>query len=261
MAEADRSRRTRESSDNRSPDTREPWVRLAEDYERARRREDSLDRLVEWPAERELLGDVAGRSILDIGCGNGEKAAELLQRGASGCVGIDISGNFVPTAVPGLELIEADLSDLDLVPQLAGRWFDRILFLQSLAYARDQVRTLRIARDHLSVDGFMIVARSHPIRYAVERSEQRQTSLGEEYFCTDPYTYRSRWNEEITLTHSTNTIADMINIFTAAGLWIETAVEPQLREDDRRRFPHKQAWLNKYLGIMIFRLRPQSRTE
>ncbi|GIE99727.1 hypothetical protein [Paractinoplanes rishiriensis] len=41
------------------------WQELAADYERARAREDSLDRLVEWPAERDILGDVAGRSILD----------------------------------------------------------------------------------------------------------------------------------------------------------------------------------------------------
>lgn len=53
------------------------WQELAADYEQARAREDSLDRLVEWPAEREILGDVNGRSILDLGCGNGGKLAEL----------------------------------------------------------------------------------------------------------------------------------------------------------------------------------------
>jgi hypothetical protein len=31
----------------------------------------------------------------------------------------------------------------------------------------------------------------------------------------------------------------------------------QLSEDARRRYPHKQAWLNKYLGILIFKLRPR----
>jgi hypothetical protein len=47
------------------------WQELTADYELARAREDSLDRLVEWPAERDVLGDVTGRSILDLGCGNG----------------------------------------------------------------------------------------------------------------------------------------------------------------------------------------------
>lgn len=51
----------------------------------------------------------------------------------------------------------------------------------------------------------------------------------------------------------------MINTFADAGLSIETAVEPQLNEEDRHRYPHKQAWLNKYLGIIIFKLRPTHR--
>ena len=48
----------------------------------------------------------------------------------------------------------------------------------------------------------------------------------------------------------------MINAFAAAGLWIEEAVEPQLSEEDQRRFPHKQAWLDEHLGVIVFKLRP-----
>jgi hypothetical protein len=58
------------------------------------------------------------------------------------------------------------------------------------------------------------------------------------------------------LTHRGGTVADMINTFAAAGFQIESAVEPQLGEEDRRRYAHKQAWLNKHLGIIAFKLRP-----
>ena len=37
---------------------------------------------------------------------------------------------------------------------------------------------------------------------------------------------------------------------------IETATEPQLSEDARRRYPHKQVCMNQYLGILVFKLRP-----
>ncbi|WP_427893156.1 class I SAM-dependent methyltransferase [Kribbella sp. GL6] len=229
-----------------------PWLELAPHYEQARAREDSLDRLVEWPAERDLLGDVAGRSILDLGCGNGGKLAELVQDGATDCVGLDVSGNFLS----GLELIQGDLSELDSVPALAGRTFDRILFLQSFGYAKDPVRTLKAARAKLADDGFILLTRTHPIRYAVERAEQNGTTLGEEYFSTDEFSYAHRWNDQITLTKRPYTISDLLNIFSAAGLWIETTREPQLSDDARRRFPHKQAWMNKHLGILLFKLRP-----
>ena len=108
----------------------------------------------------------------------------------------------------------------------------------------------------LADDGFILLTRTQPIRYAVERAEQNGTSLGEEYFSKTSYTYRTGWNEQIALTKRTYTISDLINVFSAAGLWIETAIEPQLSEDARRRYPHKQEWMNKYLGILIFKLRP-----
>jgi SAM-dependent methyltransferase len=237
-------------------DASRPWLELAPDYERARSREDSLDRLVEWPAQRDLLGDVTGLSVLDAGCGNGGKLAELVRDGAVDSVGVDISGNFLSAPPPGLELIQGDLSGLDAVPGLAGRRFDRILFLQSFGYAKDPVRTLRAARAMLADDGFILLTRTQPIRYAVEKAEENGTSLGEEYFSSAPFSYLSRWNDQITLTKRRYTISDLINVFSAAGLWIETAIEPQLSEDARRRYPHKQAWMNKYLGILIFKLSP-----
>lgn len=233
-----------------------PWLDLARDYERARSREDSLDRLVEWPAERELLGDVTGLSLLDLGCGNGGKLAELLEAGAATAVGVDISGNFPAEPPPGLELVQGDLGAFDELPALHARRFDRILFLQSFGYAKDPVRTLRAARERLTEAGFILLTRTHPVRYAVERAEQRGTSLGKEYYATETYTYAHRWNPDIALTKRTYTIADLLNTFSAAGLWIEATTEPRLTGDQARRYPHKQAWLNKHLGILIFRLRP-----
>ena len=237
-------------------DPSQPWQALAPDYERARSREDSLDRLVEWPAQRDLLGDVTGRSVLDLGCGDGGKLAELLRDGAAAAIGIDISGNFLSPPPLGLDLLRGDLNELEVMPELAGRTFDRILFLQSFGYAKDPVRTLQAARALLAEDGFILLTRTQPIRYAIERAEQNGTSLGEEYFATARFTYRTGWNDQITLTKRPYTISDLINTFSAAGLWIESAIEPQLSKDAAIRYPHKQAWMNKYLGILIFKLRP-----
>lgn len=249
---------SRTTADTRSAgDSSRPWTELAPGYEQARAREDSLDRLVEWPAQRELLGDVGGLSVLDAGCGNGSKVAELVRDGAIASVGVDISGNFITTRPAGLELLQGDLSDLATVPGLERRRFDRILFLQSFGYAKDPVHALRTARTMLADGGFILLTRTQPIRYAIERAEQNGTSLGEEYFSTDSFAFRHRgWNDQVALTKKPYTMSDLLNTFSAAGLWIERTVEPQLPDDARQRYPHKQAWLNKHLGILIFKLRP-----
>ena len=237
-------------------DASRPWETLSSGFEQARAREDSLDRLVEWPAQRALLGDVTGLAVLDAGCGNGAKIAELAGDGAVSSVGVDISGNFIAPP-PGVELIEGDLSDLAAVPGLGGRRFDRILFLQSFGYAADPVRALRTARGMLTEDGFILLTRTQPVRYAIERAEQNGTSLGEEYFATESFAYRHRnWDEQVILTKRPYTMSDLLNTFSAAGLWIERTVEPQMSAEDADRYPHKQAVMDRYLGILMFTLRP-----
>ncbi len=101
----------------------------------------------------------------------------------------------------------------------------------------------------LNQDGFILLTRTQPIRYALERAEQNGTTSGEAYLSRANYTYRTGWNEHIALTKRTYTMSDLLNVFSTAGLWIETAIEPQLTEQAARRYPHKQAWMNKYLGI------------
>ncbi|WP_052460758.1 class I SAM-dependent methyltransferase [Microbacterium gorillae] len=231
------------------------WSALSSDYERARAREDSLDTLVEWPAQRALLGDVVGRTILDLGCGNGGKLAELVAAGAGASVGIDVGADLVP-ARRGLELVQGDLNRFEDLPELTGRTFDRILFLQSFGYATDPVAVLRAARERLTDDGFILLTRTHPLRYARERAEQNGTSLGAEYYAGADFTYRAAWNDAMALTKRTYTIADLLNIFSAAGLWVDAADEPSMSAADAARFPHKKAWMDTYLGILIFRLRP-----
>ena len=239
-------------------DQSKAWSGLAPSYEKARAREDSLDRLVEWPAQRKILGDVNGRSVLDLGCGNGTKLAELVRDGAISSVGVDISDNFITSDHPELEFIHGDLSELGTVAGLSGRTFDRILILQSFGYAKDPVRTLKVARSMLAKDGFILLSRTQPLRYALERVEKNGTTLGEEYFSSSRFSYASNWNDQITLTKRPYTISDLLNIFSESGLWIEKTIEPQLSEEARIRYPHKQAWMNKYLGILIFKLRPHS---
>lgn len=234
----------------------EEWQSLTADYEQARAREDSLDRLMEWEAQRELIGSVVGKDVLDVGCGNGEKTIELaLDHGAASVVGLDIGSRFLapPTNVT---LATGDLSELGSAPAVQGRRFDAILFLQTLAYATDQLKTLRDARSLLRDDGVLVVSRAHPVRFAVERAERDGLELGDAYHSTEVYSYPAQWNPEVTLTHATDPFSSMHNTLVEAGFRVERIVEPQLSDEKKVSYPAKQAWLARYFGIVIFRARP-----
>ncbi len=231
-----------------------PWHRMASVYEEARSRPDSLDSLVEWPAELDAIGDPTGLTVLDVGCGNGGKALELSARGASQVVGLDVSDGFLP--VPegaAVRFHHHDLSRLGDFRSDEPARFDRVLFLSSLGYAEDEVATLVSARRLLRPGGAVVVARTSPIRYAVERSEREGCGLGTAYHDSEPWDHRPRWDPSVVLSRRTRTFSDMVNAFCAADLRVTACTEPQLTSDQAERYPHQQAWMDRYVGIIVFR--------
>lgn len=72
--------------------------------------------------------------------------------------------------------------------------------------------------------------------------------MGEESFAKSPYAYRAGRTDEIAFTAHLHDF-HLFNVFSAAGLWIVTTVEPELSEEARRRFLHKQGRRNKYHGF------------
>ena len=70
----------------------------------------------EWPLIAETLGSPAGRRVLDLGCGTGEHARFLAERGFE-VVGVDVSASMLDKATEAqlpanLRFVAADLADL-----------------------------------------------------------------------------------------------------------------------------------------------------
>jgi 2-polyprenyl-3-methyl-5-hydroxy-6-metoxy-1,4-benzoquinol methylase len=93
--------------DHDEDDVRALWDRLADDWQiQVGDDGDANRRLNSDPVLWTLLGDVAGRRVLDAGCGTGYLSRQLAERGAA-VIAIDVSARMVAlarAAGPGLDV-------------------------------------------------------------------------------------------------------------------------------------------------------------
>ncbi len=105
-----------------SGDDIEDWNRIAETYDGIAGASHDLVSALLGAELRSSLGDVAGRRVLDVGCGSGWLTSELVARGAS-VVGIDGSERLLEQARKRCPEVEFHRHDLRAgLPGLGGRF-------------------------------------------------------------------------------------------------------------------------------------------
>ncbi|MEU6865396.1 class I SAM-dependent methyltransferase [Streptomyces sp. NPDC046876] len=122
----------------------------------------------EVPGFLALVGDVTGKSVLDIACGTGFYSRELKRRGASRVFGFDISGAMVDAAKAleqseplGIEYEVADTATLRDFDEP----FDVAIAVQAFNYASDVAeieRMMRNIRRSLVAGGAFYLFVMHP---------------------------------------------------------------------------------------------------
>jgi SAM-dependent methyltransferase len=184
------------------------------------------------PAILDLAGDVAGRRILDAGCGAGPLAAALRDRGAV-VTGFDSSAKMLELARVRLgEGPALHLADLSGPLPFADGEFDDIVASLVLHYLEDWTAPLAELRRVLAPGGRLIVAVDHPF------VSHHIAEPGADYFAV-----RSRSEEWTFDGHSTlmtfwhRPLHAMTDAFTAAGFRIAVISEPSPAPGARELFP------------------------
>ncbi|GGY86455.1 class I SAM-dependent methyltransferase [Streptomyces avidinii] len=109
-----------------------------------------LARFGEVPSFLGMVGDVSGKSILDLACGTGFYSREFKRRGATDVFGVDISVEMIAAAREieqrdplGVRYEVGDVAELRPLEQR----FDIALGVQCLNYAEDVARLERMCRN------------------------------------------------------------------------------------------------------------------
>src|SRR5215469_8892506 len=183
-----------------------------------------LNAYYERPAMLALAGDVAGRRILDAGCGSGPLFEALRDRGAI-VTGIDKSAGMLELARRRLGA-DADLQVAELGRPLPfpDDTFDDVTASLVLHYLEDWGPALAELRRVLKPSGRLIVSVNHPF---AENLWHRQARLEPDYFAT--YNYVVEWTADgqtALLRFWSRPLHAMTDAFTAAGLRISVISEP-----------------------------------
>jgi len=233
------------------------WDNLSWKYEAAQVRSDSLDSLVEWPAQLRAVGEVQGKSILDVGCGSGRKAHYFALAGAKTVLGMDISESFI---VPwqtrdkpaNLEFCVGDSAKLLDIPAVNRRKYDLILCFQALALSADRQHLFSSMRRLQPKGGRLVFSTAHPFRYVTLRMERDRLPPAVAYRDDKPFSYPSMWDPSVITSDATPMISVVVNLLISSGYRLDRLSEPGLSEEQRIQFPQKSEWMDKYFGILLY---------
>jgi SAM-dependent methyltransferase len=186
----------------------------------------------ERPAMLALAGDVAGRRILDAGCGSGPLSAALRDRGAV-VTGIDASARMLSLARRRLgDDVPLHVVDLSDPLPFADGAFDDVVASLVLHYLEDWGPPLAELRRVLRPGGRLIASVDHPfVAYTI--SDPRP-----DYFATTSYTFDWTFDgRPVPMRFWRRPLHAMIDAFTTAGFRLSVISEPQPDPAARELFP------------------------
>ncbi|MEW9527850.1 class I SAM-dependent methyltransferase [Microbispora sp. NPDC049125] len=181
-------------------------------------------------ADARLLGDVAGRRVLEIGCGAGQCGRWLAGRGAE-VAAIDLSyrqlqhsrridlsaGTSLPVAQADAEALPFRDESFDVACSAFG----------ALPFVADAGVALREIRRVLRPDGLLVFSVSHPVRWAFpDDPGPRGLTADRPYFDRSPYVEFSSGGVPSYVEHH-RTMGDWVGLIVSAGLILTGLIEPE----------------------------------
>jgi 2-polyprenyl-3-methyl-5-hydroxy-6-metoxy-1,4-benzoquinol methylase len=186
-----------------------------------------------FPSVESLMGEVAGRPICDLACGQGRVARYLAGRGAR-VTGVDLSQQLLSIARRhekehplGITYIHADARTLEGVPDAS---FDGVVCNMALMDIEDLSPALASTARVLRPRGWFVFSILHPCFNTADSGDvDLPGGAGRavrRYFEERHWRSESRTGPPGKVGAYHRTLSTYINALTGAGLTIERAIEP-----------------------------------
>jgi SAM-dependent methyltransferase len=194
-------------------------------------------------SEAHLLGDVAGKEVLEIGCGGAQCSRWVAAHRAARVVASDVSAGMLERA----RLIDDGLDDPRLqVPLVqcdgaalpfADASFDLVFTSYGVVpFVADSAGVMRETARVLRRGGRFVFSTTHPIRWALpDDPGEYGLRVTQSYFDRTPYVEQDASGQATYVEHH-RTLGDRVREVAAAGLRLVDLVEPEWPDG------HRDAW-------------------
>lgn len=209
--------------------------RFFEQYSRMDRSKMGLAGAGEWPALKAMLPELAGKRVLDLGCGYGWHCRYALEQGAREVVGVDISQRMLEqarcrTISERCRYLHMAMEDIDF-PEAC---FDVVISSLALHYVRDYADVLRRVAVCLKSGGDFVFSVEHPVFTAYGNQDWYRDGEGRAlHWPVDRYFLEGERQAVFlgeTMVKYHRTLTDYVDPLQRAGFTLTGLVEPQPTE-------------------------------
>jgi SAM-dependent methyltransferase len=187
-----------------------------------------------------LLGDVAGRDVLEIGCGAAQGARWLVTAGAR-VTALDVSLGMLQQsrrldARSGVRVDRLVQADAQALP-FRDKAFDVVMSaFGGIPFVADSARVLRDAARVLRPGGRLVFSVTHPVRWVFpDDPGPAGLTVQQSYFDRTPYVEVDDGGQAVYVEHH-RTVGDRVREVVAAGLVLDDVVEPEWPEGHEREW-------------------------
>jgi ubiquinone/menaquinone biosynthesis C-methylase UbiE len=217
------------------------WDAIADDWVRHADTNDYRNDLL-MPFMQDLLGNVRGVSILDLGCGEGGYSRELAARGAK-VVGVDGSSRLIEVARERAPEIQYSVANANALETLESESFQIVMAAMSLMDVEDYEGAIDEVWRVLRPGGRLFMSITHPC-FSPPVSGWIKSESGElKFFAVDRYMEKAEWDDFIAssferpVVRRHKPLQDFISPLLRRGFILRSFHEPGASEKQFRASP------------------------
>lgn len=189
-------------------------------------------------ADARVLGDVAGRDVLEIGCGAAQCARWLVSQGAR-AVGLDVSHRQLQHS----RRIDADsgvavptvCASATALPFADGSFDVAFSAFGALQFVVDAGVAVAEAARVLRPGGRFAFSVTHPIRWSMpDNPGESGLTVTSSYWDRTPYVEQNAETGEVTYVEHHRTVGDWVRLLAGSGFRLVDLVEPEWPEGHDR---------------------------